>query len=589
MGCGPSTKTYPEKPGKSPGKDRILAGNPGSGGGRFNAAAPKAMKFGPGDDRLLMTSSSSGTPNSISQSQFSIGSSPNTPNRRRTVRENKWKRGELIGAGAFGRVFMGMNEISGELIAIKEMVFTPDNYKEVTALQQEISLMKGFLHPNIVAYLGTEMKGDNTLYIFTEWVPGGSLQSLLKKFGRFTESVILNYTTQILNGCAYLHSNNVVHRDIKGSNILVDDRGNVKLCDFGASKRVAKTMNGATINGDNITLRGTPYFMAPEVITQSGHGSKADVWGVGCTVLQMASGLPPWKSMNFGNISALMYHIANTNEAPPMPDDITPELRSLLNVCFVRDPDQRPRIEELQNHPFIVSAGDTKSWEQTINGGKTVEMLEEMMAKTPSPLKKKRPVGSGSSDAPSAGRPPPPSGDGGVMSDLSLSHNGDDFEEFDIAEFTLPDQTSEDKITNFLTRQATLERSMGSELGTPRSSPRQNPYASGNDRVVAFKASSEYSEEEKGGDVLGELPTEVSGDVGTREEDEMNNSWVESQNRIISTSHAVHDREEWQRHEKKVADKKAEEKRLWEEELERERLAMAEEERKKRERNETIF
>ena len=410
MGCGQSTKTYPENPRGGQAENKILAGNPGSNANQFNQSTPQTMKFSGEGSTLL---SSSGTPNSISQSQLSTSSSPN-PNRRRTVRENKWKRGELIGAGAYGRVFMGMNEISGELIAIKEMVFTPDNYKEITALQQEISLMKGFSHPNIVAYLGTEMKGDNTLYIFTEWVPGGSLQSLLKKFGRFSESVILNYTTQILNGCAYLHSNNVVHRDIKGSNILVDDRGNVKLCDFGASKRVAKTMNGATINGDNITLRGTPYFMAPEVITQSGHGSKADVWGVGCTVLQMASGLPPWKSMNFGNISALMYHIANTNEAPPMPDDISPELRSLLNVCFIRNPDQRPRIEELQRHPFILSAGDTKSWEQTINGGKTVEMLEEMLAKTPSPLKKKRPIGSGGSDLPSTGRTVPPSGEGGL-------------------------------------------------------------------------------------------------------------------------------------------------------------------------------
>ena len=176
------------------------------------------------------------------------------------------------------------------------------------------------------------------------------------------------------------------------------------------------------------------------------------------------------------------------------------------------------------------------------------------------------------------------------MSDLSLSHNGDDFEEFDIAEFTLPDQVSEDKITTFLTRQASLERSMGSELGTPRSSPRQNPYASGNDRIVTTKTS---SEDEKVGDVLGDLPTGISSNVekngGAPVEDDMNNSWVESQNRVISTSHAIHDREEWERHEKKIADKKAEDKRRWEEELERERLFRAEEERKKRERNETIF
>ena len=139
MGCGQSTKTYPENPRGGPAENKILAGNPGSNANQFVPSTPKAMKFSGEGSTLL--SSSSGTPNSISQSQLSTSSSPN-PNRRRTVRENKWKRGELIGAGAYGRVFMGMNEISGELIAIKEMVFTPDNYKEITALQQEISLMQ---------------------------------------------------------------------------------------------------------------------------------------------------------------------------------------------------------------------------------------------------------------------------------------------------------------------------------------------------------------------------------------------------------------------------------------------------------------
>ena len=206
----------------------------------------------------------------------------------------------MIGAGSYGRVFMGLNMDTGGLIAIKELVFSPDNVNEVAAMQQEINLMRSLDHPNIVKYLGTEM-GDtnNMLYIFTEWVPGGSLQSLLKKFGKFDEAVTRKYTFQILQGLQFLHLNRVVHRDIKGANILIDDKGTVKLADFGASKQLSGTM--ATMQEDNMSLRGTPYFMAPEVITQTGHGRKADVWSVGCTVLQMCTGLPPWKTMKFGS------------------------------------------------------------------------------------------------------------------------------------------------------------------------------------------------------------------------------------------------------------------------------------------------
>ena len=193
------------------------------------------------DNSYNSTSSSSTAAHNRNVSvSMSLGSTNSfgSPSRRATIRQNQWKKGELIGAGAYGRVFMGMNELTGGLIAIKEMVFTQDNEKEMKSLQREVSLMRKFAHPNIVAYLGTEVGDANTLYIFTEWVPGGSLQSLLNKFGRFKESVVQNYTLQMLKGLKYLHENGVVHRDIKGSNILVDDRGNVKLCDFGASKQV---------------------------------------------------------------------------------------------------------------------------------------------------------------------------------------------------------------------------------------------------------------------------------------------------------------------------------------------------------------
>ena len=124
------------------------------------------------------------------------------------------------------------------------------------------------------------------------------------------------YVAQLLVGLDYLHEQQVIHRDIKAANILVDDRGTIKLADFGSSKRMDSM---GTIGNDNHSLRGTPYFMAPEVIMQTGHGRKADIWSVGCTILQMVTGQPPWKSLQLGTPAALRFHIVNSQAPPPMP------------------------------------------------------------------------------------------------------------------------------------------------------------------------------------------------------------------------------------------------------------------------------
>ena len=606
MGCG-SSKTHPEEALSPQGMKNTNLMNGAQG----------IRNFGPNFDNnnnsLNSTTSSStnaGHNRNVSVS-MSIGSTSSfgSPSRRATIRQNQWKKGELIGAGAYGRVFMGLNELTGGLIAIKEMVFTQDNEKEMKALQREVSLMRKFSHPNIVAYLGTEVGDANTLYIFTEWVPGGSLQSLLKKFGRFKESVVQNYTVQMLNGLKYLHENGVVHRDIKGSNILVDDRGNVKLCDFGASKQVTGGggLGGGmqqTIQGDNLSLKGTPYFMAPEVINQTGHGRKADVWSLGCTVLQMATGQPPWKALNFENISALMFHIAQTNEAPPMPDDMSQELRSFLNSCFLRNPIARPSISELLEHPFVQGVGDPKSWEQTINGGTTAELLEEMLANTPSPLKRRRSQNSSISNTNSSSGNFNNTKQGdesngvltssaAVLSDMSLSHDfNDDEEDVDWGQFTLGEQASHEAINDHLMKQASLERSMGSELGTPANSPRNgsknrsNPYARGQDRLANHFDNSETAElaKNESKDVITPLVKVGDGKnttIDSSGDDPLKNSWVESQNRVINTSSAIQDREEMLKYKRQEKEQKEAAQRKWEEELEAERRYQEEQRLKK--------
>lgn len=264
-----------------------------------------------------------------------------------------WRKGDLIGTGANGRVYLGLEEDTGAIIAVKEVMFTKNAYdlEERAQMQEEIELLRSLQHPNIVTYLGTDVCDNNhTLYIFTEWVPGGSIQALVNKFGRLSEAIVRKYLAQLLVGLGYLHDQQVIHRDIKAANILVDDRGTIKLADFGSSKRIGSM---ELMSNHNHSLRGTPYFMAPEVIMQTGHGYKADIWSVGCTILQMVTGQPPWKSLKLGSPAALMFHIANAEAPPPLPPVLSSDLETLLLATFSRDTRKRPTASELLRHPFV--------------------------------------------------------------------------------------------------------------------------------------------------------------------------------------------------------------------------------------------
>lgn len=209
-----------------------------------------------------------------------------------------------------------------------------------------MKLLKNLSHPNIVRYLGT-VREENTLNILLEFVPGGSISSLLSKFGSFPEAVIRMYTKQLLQGLDYLHQNKIIHRDIKGANILVDNKGCIKLADFGASKQVAKlaTMTAAK------SMKGTPYWMAPEVIVQTGHSFSADIWSVGCTVIEMATGKPPW-SGQYQEVAAL-FHVGTTKSHPPIPEHLSLEAKDFLLKCLQEEPSLRPTASDLLQHPFV--------------------------------------------------------------------------------------------------------------------------------------------------------------------------------------------------------------------------------------------
>jgi serine/threonine protein kinase len=267
----------------------------------------------------------------------------------------KWQKGALLGSGSFGRVHLGLNLDTGELIAVKQVELSaekllPEQQPEIRALQSEIGILRNLKHENIVQYLGSSVE-NNTLNIFLEYVPGGSISSLLRKFGSLPEHLVRLYTKQILQGLRYLHSHKIIHRDIKGANILVDNKGVIKLADFGASKK----LEGLVSHGDVASLKGTIYWMAPEVIRQSGYGRQADIWSLGCTVIEMATGRPPWSGEFAEQISAL-FNIATTNDPPPIPQSLSREARDFLMLCFKRNPRERPTASRLLKHPWIAQS-----------------------------------------------------------------------------------------------------------------------------------------------------------------------------------------------------------------------------------------
>ncbi|KAG8138714.1 hypothetical protein E2320_001503, partial [Naja naja] len=269
---------------------------------------------------------------------FEDFSSP-SPKARNTLQAPvNWRLGKLLGRGAFGEVYLCYDVDIGRELSVKQ---------EVNALECEIQLLKTLRHERIVQYYGClRDPEERKLSIFMEYMPGGSIKDQLKAYGALTENVTRKYTRQILQGVSYLHSNMIVHRDIKGANILRDSVGNVKLGDFGASKRIQTIcMSGTGIK----SVTGTPYWMSPEVISGEGYGRKADVWSLGCTVVEMLNEKPPWAEYE---AMAAIFKIATQPTKPQLPDGVSEYCRNFLKLIFVEEK-RRPTAEDLLRHPFV--------------------------------------------------------------------------------------------------------------------------------------------------------------------------------------------------------------------------------------------
>jgi len=221
-----------------------------------------------------------------------------------------WVRGKMIGRGSLGRVFKALDQKTGQILAVKEVTVDLRNEADqqfIEDLKNEVSIMQELQHPNIVRYLGHDFM-DNCIYMYLEHMPGGSVTQALQQFGAFDEALLAEYSKQILSGLEYLHTRTpaVVHRDIKGPNILVGADCRVKLADFGCAKRTQETMTH--------TMRGSMHWMAPEVISHERYGRAADIWSFGCVAIEMGTAKVPWGKLD--NPMAAVIKIGMSEETP---------------------------------------------------------------------------------------------------------------------------------------------------------------------------------------------------------------------------------------------------------------------------------
>ncbi|TPX55969.1 hypothetical protein PhCBS80983_g04896 [Powellomyces hirtus] len=292
--------------------------------------------------------------------------------------------GSGIGKGQFGAVYQALNIETGQIAAIKRIPLADRKEQGVKDLMQEVELLKSLAHPNIVKYLGFMLQ-EGYLNIILEFMECGSLQSVMKKYGLLIpEKLAAVYSEDILRGLVYLHDQGVVHCDLKCANILTTKDSNVKLSDFG----VSKVLNG--VGEDEGAIAGTPYWMAPEIIELKGASTASDIWSLGCTVIEMITGKPPY--LDLKNPMTALFRIVE-DESPPLPADISPELRDFFSLCFQRDVSKRATARDLLNHEWIIKKyKDARTAEESLKLLEVGAKIIQESALQTSPIASTKPV-----------------------------------------------------------------------------------------------------------------------------------------------------------------------------------------------------
>ncbi|XP_066316551.1 mitogen-activated protein kinase kinase kinase 17-like [Miscanthus floridulus] len=253
------------------------------------------------------------------------------------------RRVRTLGRGASGAVvWLASDEASGELLAVKSACAAG----AAAQLQREGRVLQGLSSPHIVPCLGSRAAAGGEYQLFLEFAPGGSLadEAARRSGGRLAERDIRAYAGDVARALAYLHGLSLVHGDVKARNVVIGGDGRARLTDFGCARTVSSMR----------PIGGTPAFMAPEVARGQEQGPAADVWALGCMVIEMATGRAPWSDMD--DLLAAIHQIGYTDAVPEVPAWLSAEAKDFLAGCFERHASARSTAAQLVAHPFVASA-----------------------------------------------------------------------------------------------------------------------------------------------------------------------------------------------------------------------------------------
>ncbi|CAA2953300.1 mitogen-activated protein kinase kinase kinase 17-like [Olea europaea var. sylvestris] len=277
----------------------------------------------------------------------------------------EWTRGHVIGRGATATVSIATSR-SGDVFAVKSVELSKSEF-----LKREEKILSTLNSPFVVGYIGSDNTRYNSTIMFDlmmEYARYGTLVDATHECGgRLDESMISHYTSQIVQGLKYLHSTGIVHCDIKGRNIVIGEDG-AKISDFGCAKRIKNPVEGLR-DDQEASIGGTPAFMAPEVARGEEQGFPADIWALGCTVIEMATGDLPWP--NLSHPSSLLYRIALSEELPEFPAFLSDKAKDFLNKCLRRNPKERWTATQLVKHPFLEELSSVKKSTKETAGSPT--------------------------------------------------------------------------------------------------------------------------------------------------------------------------------------------------------------------------